>query len=199
MNLLLAVALGFALALGASQQMEPRVLMGDASHCDAVMVRSGHLVPEQVCVKASATQSSPFHAQVAWDGQTATITDADEKASEEWIRSHTLLPRLSKRHHNLYWDSKKVDLGKVDVTDLYEAIPWQGGVLIYGSTVPHKSFFGQWPFKGPFIDVREMEPYCAIFFDSNTLKGEDLYLNGKVFRGLFIYPIPDKKPKDRPN
>jgi hypothetical protein len=149
MNLLFAAVVGLALALGATQEMQPRVLMGDTSHCDAVMVRNGHLAVEQVCVKGSGTQHNHFRAQVAWDGQTATITDADEKASQEWIRTHTLLPRLSKKHDSLYWDDKKVDLGKVDVWDLYEAIPWQGGVLVYGSTVPHKGFFGQWPFKGP--------------------------------------------------
>jgi hypothetical protein len=44
-----------------------------------------------------------------------------------------------------------------------------------------------------------MEPYCAIFFDPTTLKGEDLYLNGKVRRGLFVFPIPDKELKDPSN
>jgi len=199
MNLLFAAVVGLALALGATQEMQPRVLMGDTSHCYAVMVRNGHLAVEQVCVKGSGTQHNHFRAQVAWDGQTATITDADEKASQEWIRTHTLLPRLSKKHDSLYWDDKKVDLGKVDVWDLYQAIPWQGGVPVYGSTVPHKGFLGQWPFKGPFFDVREMELYCAIFFDPNTLKGKDLYLNGKAYRGLFVFPIPDKELKDPSN
>lgn len=171
--------------------MQPRVLMGDTSHCDAVMVRSGHLVIEEVCVKGSGNQKPPLHAEVTWDGHVATITDSDEKASAEWIRAHSLLPRLSKKHHDLYWDGKKVDLGKIDVYDLYQAIPWQGGVLIYGATVPRKGFFGSWPFKGPFFDVREMEPFCAIFFDPNTLKGEDLYINGFAYRGFFVFPIPN--------
>jgi hypothetical protein len=109
MNLLFAAVVGLALALGATQEMQPRVLMGDTSHCDAVMVRNGHLADEQVCVKGSGTQHNHFRAQVALDGQTATITDADEKASQEWIRTHTLLPRLSKKHDSLYWDDKKVD------------------------------------------------------------------------------------------
>jgi hypothetical protein len=145
----------FVLALGAPQGMQPRVLMGDSSHCDAVMVRDGHIVVEQVCIKESGTLDSHFSAKVTWDGQVATITDSDEKASAEWIRTHSLLPRLSKKHHSLYWHGKKVDLGKVDVFDLYRAIPWQGGVLICGRTVPHKKFLEKWPFKGPFIDVRE--------------------------------------------
>jgi hypothetical protein len=191
MNSLLAAVAGFALALGAPQRMQPRVLMGDSSHCDAVMVREGHIVVEQVCIKESGTLDKHFSTNVTWAGQVATITDSDEKASAEWIRTHSLLPRLSKKHHSLYWDGKKVDLGKVDVFDLYQAIPWQDGVLIYGRTVPHKGFFEKWPFKGPFIDVREMEPFCAIFFNPNTLRGEDLYLNGKVFRGFFLFPIPE--------
>ncbi|HMD16011.1 MAG TPA: hypothetical protein VKH18_05030 [Terriglobales bacterium] len=191
MNSLFAAAVAIALAVGDPHGMQPRVLMGDLSHCDAVMVRNGHIVVETVCVKGSGNQKPPFHAEVTWDGQVATITASDEKASAEWIRAHSLLPRLSRKHSDLYWDGRKVDLGKIDVYDLYQAIPWQGGVLIYGATVPRKGFFGSWPFKGPFFDVREMEPFCAIFFDPNTLKGEDLYLNGFAYRGFFVFPIPD--------
>jgi hypothetical protein len=190
MNLLSAAVVGFALAQSAPQGMQPRVLMADNLHCDAVMVRNGHIVVEEVCVKGSGDRNLPFHAQVTWDGQVATITDSDEKASAAWIRTHSLLPRLSTKHSNLYWDGKKVDLGKIDVFNLYQAIPWQGGVLIYGATVPRRGFFGQWPFKGPLFDPRDMEPFCAIFFDPNTLKGEDYYLNGMAFRGFFVFPIP---------
>jgi len=93
--------------------------------------------------------------------------------------------------HDLYWDGKKVDLGKVNVIRLYQAIPWQGGVLIYGRTIPRKGFFGSWPFKGHFIEDRDIDPFCAIFFYPNTLRGETAWLNGLAFRGFFVFPIPD--------
>jgi hypothetical protein len=60
----------------------------------------------------------------------ATSTDSDEKASAEWIRIHSVLPKLSMKHHDLYWDGKKVDLGEVGVFGLCLAFPWQGGVLV---------------------------------------------------------------------
>src|SRR5450631_3776003 len=133
MNMLFASAVVFALALDAPKGMQPRVLMGDSSHCDAVMVRSGHIAIEVVCpTSANGRREGSNRAEVAWDGHAVVITHADEKASADWIRSHSLLSRLSTQHHDLYWDGKKVDLGKVDVFNLYEAIPWQGGVLIYG-------------------------------------------------------------------
>jgi hypothetical protein len=192
MNWLFAAAVSFALALGAPPGMPPRVLLGDASHCDAIMVRNGHIVVEEVCTKGSGDpKSQSSFAEVTWDGHVATITDADGKASDEWIRTHSLLLRLSTKHHDLYWDGKKVDLGKVDVFGMYQAIPWQGGVLIYGRTVPHRGFWGSWPFKGHFIEGRDIEPFCAIFFDPKTLKGEDLWLNGKVSRPFLVFPIPD--------
>jgi hypothetical protein len=75
----------------------------------------------------------------------------------------------------------------------------KGACWSTGALSPTRVFFGQWPFKGPFFDVREMELYCAIFFDPNTLKGKDLYLNGKAYRGLFVFPIPDKELKDPSN
>lgn len=191
MNSLFVAVVGFALALSSPQGMQPRVLMGDSSHCDAVMVRNGHIAVEEVCIKGSGNTKPPSHAEVAWDGHVATITGADEKASAEWIRAHSLLPRLSTKHGDLYWDGKKVDLGKVIVGGLYLAFPWQGGVLIYGRTVPRRGFFGSWPFKGHFIEDRDLEPFCAIFFDPNTLKGEDLWLNGFADRGFVVFPIPD--------
>lgn len=193
MNLLSAIIVGFALASGAGAPhgMQPRVLLGDSSHCDAVMVRNGHIGVEEVCITGNSKPKPPFHAEVTWDGQVATITDSDEKASAEWIRTHSLLPRLSVKHSNLYWNGKKVDLGKVNVFHLYLAFPWQGGVLIYGETTPRKGFFGSWPFKGPFFDVREMEPFCAIFFDPNTLKGEDFYITSFANLGFFVFPIPE--------
>jgi hypothetical protein len=191
MNSLFAAVVGVALTLSNPHGMPPRVLMGDSSHCNAVMVRDGHIVVETVCVKPSGKPTLPFHAVVTWDGHVATITDSDERASAEWIRTHSLLPRLSIKHHDLYWDGKKVDLGKVNVFGLYLAFPWQGGVLIYGRTVPRRGFFGSWPFKGHFVEDRDLEPFCAIFFDPNTLKGEDYWLNGFADRGFVLFPIPD--------
>jgi hypothetical protein len=41
------------------------------------------------------------------------------------------------------------------------------------------------------IEVRDIEPHCAIFFDPQTLKGEDFWLNGKVVRPFLVFPIPD--------
>jgi hypothetical protein len=190
MNTLLATAVFLALALDAPTGMQPRVLMGDSSHCDAVMIRNGRLSIEKVCL-TSADGRKEIGAEVAWDGHVVAITRADEKASADWVRSHSLLSRLTTQHHDLYWDGKKVDLGKVDVFDLYEAIPWQGGVLIYGRTIPRRGFWESWPFKGRFIEARDMEPFCAVYFDPNTLKGEDLWINGKANRGLFVFPIPD--------
>jgi hypothetical protein len=164
--------------------MQPRVLMGDSSHCGAVWIRNGHLITEEVCTRAHL-------AEVAWDGHVAVITRSDEKASADWERVHSLLPRLSIRRHDLYWDGKKVNLGKVDVYNLYQAIPWEGGVLIYGRTIPRRHFWESWPFKGHFIEVRDIEPFCAIYFDPRTMTGEDLWLNGKAYLGFFVFPLPD--------
>jgi len=123
MNMLLAIAVVFALALDAPKGMQPRVLMGDSSHCDAVMVRNGHLSIEEVCLTSTDGRRKEI-GEVAWDGHVVAITQADEKASAGWIRSHSLLSRLTTQHHDLYWDGKKVNLGKVDIFDLYEAIPF---------------------------------------------------------------------------
>ena len=109
----------------------------------------------------------------------------------KWKRTHSLLPRLSIRHHDLYWDHKKVNLGKVNVHNLYVAFPWEGGVMIYGRTTPRRGFWGSWPFKGHFIEVRDLDPFCAIYFDPKTLKGEDLWLNGKAYLGFFVFPLPN--------
>lgn len=184
---LLLVITCIAAAAQPASSMRPRVMMGDSAHCDAIMVRDGHLVLETVC-------TGPQQAEVAWDGHTALITHADELASQQWLRAHSVLNRLSTKHNHLYWDGKKVDLGKVDVgRELFEAIAWQDGVLVYGRTYPRRSFFQSWPFKGHFIEVRDLEPFCAIYFNPQTLKGEDLYINGKAYRGLFVYPIPDER------
>lgn len=172
------------LAQPAPQGMPPRVLMGDASHCRAVWIRNGRLTSDEVCTRARKRE-------VAWDGHVAVITDADEKASAEWERLHSALPHLSVKHHDLYWYGRKVDLGKTDVFNLYEAIPWEGGVMIYGRTIPRRHFWQSWPFKGHFIEDRDLEPFCAIYFDLKTMKGEDLWLNGKAYLGFFIFPLPD--------
>lgn len=189
MNALFAAVVGTTLALGAPHGMQPRVLLGDLSYCDAVVIRDGHIVVEEVCIRHSGDLTNGN--KVTWDGQVATITDADRKASADWIRTHSLLPRISKKHKDIYWDGKKVDLGKVDVGDIFQAIPWQGGVLISGHTYPRRGFFGSWPFKGHFIEVRDIEPFCGIFFDPNTLKGSDLYFNGKLDRLFIVFPIPE--------
>ncbi len=156
MNSLLATVIVLALGQGGAHEMRPHVLQGDTSHCDAVMVRDTHIVLERVCIKGSGNPKPPFRAEVTWDGQVATISESDEKASAAWIRTHSLLKRLSVKHSNLYWDGKKVDLGKVNVFRVYLAFPWQGGVLIYGATTPAKvslapghirvlsSMFGKW-------------------------------------------------------
>jgi len=185
MNSLFGTFVVLASTLNAPQAMQPRVLMGDSSHCVAIMVRNGHLSDEYVCAHTKSAQPR----EVSWDGADAVITDFDEKASRDWIRSHSILSRLSLWKGDLYWDGKRVDLGKTDVSKLYEAIPWQGGVLIYGSTTPRRHFWQEWPFD-PSTLTRDMEPYCAIYFDLKTLKGEDLWINGKVYLGLFVYPIP---------
>jgi hypothetical protein len=154
------------------------------------MIRDGHIVVEEVCIRGTVDFVN-HPGQVTWDGYVATITDSDGKASEEWISAHSLLPRLSIKHNNLYWDGKKVDLGKVIVFGTIEqAIPWKSGVLVHGHTVPRRSFFQSWPFKGHFIEDRDIDPYCAIFFDPNTLRGEDLWL-GKAPLEFFVFPIPD--------
>ena len=111
MNMLFAKAVVFALALDAPKGIQPRVLMGDSSRCDAVMVRNGHLSIEEVCLTSADGRKKSAHA--AWDGHVVAITPADEKASADWIRSHSLLSRLTTQHHDLYWFGKKVDLGKV--------------------------------------------------------------------------------------
>ena len=166
------------------QGMQPRVLSGDDFHCRSLWVRDGHLMTQEVCSPARK-------AEVAWDGHVATLTNFDAKASTEWMRAHSLLPRLSVRHHDLYWDGKKVNLGEVDVFNLYEAIPWEGGVMIYGRTVPRRHSWESWPFKGHFIETRDIEPFCAIYFDPKTMKGEDRWLNGVAYLGFFVFPLPD--------
>lgn len=188
-----AFVVSFALMLGAPHGMQPRVLLGGPHifPCDALTVRHDHIVVESSVTTRTAPNEQSSGVEVRWDGSASTITASDEKASEEWIRDHSLLPRLSIKRHDLYWDGKKVDLGKVDVLKIYQAIPWQGGVLISGVTVPRRGFFGSWPFKGHFIEARDIDPYCAIFFDPNTLKGEDCWLNGKLVRPFFVFPIPD--------
>lgn len=189
LNALLLTTAAVAYAADSPKAMDSRVLMGDWSHCDAVMVRNGHLSIEEVCLRADSQRVNG--AEVAWDGRVATITRDDEKASANWIRLHSLLPRLTIKHHDLYWDGKKVELGRVDVFNLYEAIPWHDGVLIYGRTIPRRHFLEEWPFKGHFIEARDLEPFCALYFDPKTLRGEDLWINGKAYRGLFIFPIPN--------
>jgi len=184
----LLVAL-YAVAFGqdAPQRMQPRILLGDSSHCDAIMIREGHISADKVCTKKTHSV-----AEVAWDGHVATITASDERASQEWIRNHSIRSRLSIKKANLYWDGKRVDLGRTAVSRIDAAIPWHGGVLISGQTVPRKKFFQSWPFKGPFFDVRGMEPWCLVFFDVNTLKGEDYYFTS--FAGpfsLLVFPLPD--------
>jgi hypothetical protein len=154
LNILLATVSVVAFAQDRPKEMHPRVLMGDSSHCDALMVRNGHVSIEEVCVKNSGGRENQDGSEVAWDGHVAVITRDDEKASASWIHSHSLLSWLSTRSHNLYWDGKKVELGRVDVFDLYEAIPWQGGVLVYGRTIPRRHFWEAWPFKGDFIEAR---------------------------------------------
>jgi hypothetical protein len=173
-----------ALAQDGRRGMQPRVLDGDVSHCRAVLVREGHLSTEQVCTRTR-------NGEVTWDGHVAVIGHSDEQASAQWMRAHSLLQRLSIHHHDLYWDSKKVDLGRVDVYHVYEAFPWDGGVLIYGRTIPRRGFWGSWPFKGHFIELRDLEPFCAIYFDPSTMKGEDLWLNGEAYLGFFVFPLPE--------
>lgn len=192
MNLIFATVVSVAMMLGQVQGMQPRVMLGGPRHCpcDALTVRDGHIVLEPNVAALPSANADKRGVRVSWDGFVATITAEDEKASAEWMQTHSLLPRLSIKRGNLYWDGKKVELGKVKVIATYQAIPWQGGMLIYGRTVPRRGFFGSWPFKGDFIEARDIEPYCAIYFDPNTLKGEDLYLNGKVERPFFVFPIP---------
>jgi hypothetical protein len=84
MNSLLSTVVGLALTVGSPRGMQPCVLMGDSSHCDAVMVRNGHIVIEQVCpAMTSGRKQQPVHAEVSWDGQVAVITESDEKASAD--------------------------------------------------------------------------------------------------------------------
>lgn len=189
---LFAAVLSLGLLQDQSQAMAPRVLLGGphTGPCDSITVRDGHIVRERVTVDTSPGDS-PSGISVTWDGSTRIITTADEKASRDWMETHSLLSRLSLRRSDLYWEGRRVDLGKVRVTQLYQAIPWPSGVLIYGRTFPRRGFFGSWPFKGHFIEVWDLEPYCAIYFDLHTLKGEDLWLNGKVQLSFFVFPIPN--------
>lgn len=191
MSPLLAAVLAFAMPLNQPAGMQPRVLLGGpwTSPSETLTVKDGHMITEDNVTRPSSPRD-PRGLEVTWDGETRRITPADEKASEKWINAHSLLPRLKIKQDNLFWDDKRVDLGKIKVTDLYQAIPWQGGVLIYGRTYPKRGFFQSWPFKGDFIPARDWEPYCAIFFDPQTLKGEDLWLNGEVARPFFVFPIP---------
>ena len=56
--------------------------------------------------------------EVTWDGHVAVIGYSDQQASNRWMHSHSLLQRLAIHHRDLYWDNKKVDLGKATGIDL---------------------------------------------------------------------------------
>ena len=82
-------------AQNAPRAMQPRVLMGDSSHCRSVLIRDGHLITEEVCTRGRSVE-------VAWDGHVAVVSRSDENASAVWERAHSLLPHLSVKHHELY-------------------------------------------------------------------------------------------------
>jgi len=164
------------LALQGENPPSPRIVirLGHSAGQYAVLnIQGGHIIQEA----NPSPQALPHSAE-------------DIRLAEEWVHAHSVLSKLSTKHHDLYWEDKKVDLGKVNVGDLYQAVPFQGGVMIFASTYPRRSFFQSWPFKGHLIEARDIEPYCAVYFDLGTLKGEDLWLVGKVGGDFWVFPIP---------
>lgn len=134
----------------------------------------------------SAARSYRF----AVNGEDLLVTDGMVQTSTAWTTSHSVLSRLVVRKGDAYWDGKKVDLGRVTVERVFEAIPWKGGVMATARTYRRKSFFERWPFKGAFIEAEEIEPFCLVYFDPTTLKGEARYLFGKHTEPFFVLPRP---------
>jgi hypothetical protein len=187
----MTIVLGLALLQGQSQSPEPFVLLGppDSGPCFTVRFPEGHIVAEDhACGRMQGENS--YYVRDSSGEMLATLSSADLAASTKWMQANSVLPRLLIKSKDLYWDGKKVNLGKVNVSKLYLAFPWQDGVFIYGRTFPRRGFFGSWPFKGHLIETRDIEPYCAIYFDRRTLKGEDAYLTGKISMPVAVYPVP---------
>ena len=69
-------------------------------------------------------------------------------------------------------------------------------MLVFGRTYPRRGIFGSCLFKGSLNELltRDIEPYCVMYFDLNTLKGEDLWIGGKVGSDVWVFPIPTDQP-----
>jgi hypothetical protein len=187
----LAVA-GLALAQ-APAGMPTRVVLGPRTYpADAITIENGRVVIVRVSGVWEFGAALPQ--ELRWDGFIAPVTEADVRSSDAWIRANSVLDRTSIRDGNLFWNGAKVDAGNVRVERVFEAIPWQGGILCRARTSPRRGIFDRWPFKGSFIEAPDLEPYSALFFDPTTLKGEDHYLNSKVERRFFVFPVPGAAP-----
>lgn len=124
------------------------------------------------------------------DGEDLLVTDAMVQASTAWTTRHSVLSRLVVRKGDAYWDGRKLDLGRVTVERVFEAIPWKGGVMATARTYRRKSFFERWPFKGAFMETEDIEPFCLVYFDTTTLRGEAQYLFGKHTEPFFVLFSP---------
>ncbi|BDU71485.1 hypothetical protein METEAL_06590 [Mesoterricola silvestris] len=124
---------------------------------------------------------------------TAFVTSNDETASVEWMRKNDQRNRLSIKKGDLYLDGGAIDLGGAEVTQLFEALPWDGGILcigrVYSKDVKERTRTARDLLQ---ISPEEIEPYCVIWIDPATHRGSNRWLYGKVRRPLLVFPLPGR-------
>lgn len=182
--------ISLTLIAGVPPAMRPRVLL-DGFPSIAIRVEKGKILVEPNIGENLVIGNDVIYTKVAWDGYVANITKDDRAASDAWIKAHSQLSRLHVKESHIYLDGLVVDIGDVDVEAVWEAIPWRNGLLCRGRTYPHKPKITRKSWKNMFSpDVREIEPYCAIWIDQNTHKGTDLWINAKSNRKFIVFPLP---------
>jgi hypothetical protein len=121
------------------------------------------------------------------------VTAEDEAAGVKWMKDNDQRKRLTIKDGDLYLDGTVVDLGGAEVTQIFDALPWNNGVLCVGRTY-RKKFKDRPKTLKEFMTIppEEIEPYCAIWVNQATHKGKSLWLYGKVRRSYFVFPLPRK-------
>lgn len=123
----------------------------------------------------------------------ASVTAEDEAAGVKWMKDHDQKKRLTIKDGDLYLDGSIVDLGGAEVTQIFEAVPWDNGLLCIGRTY-RKKFKDRPKTIKEFMTIppEEIEPYCAVWINQATHQGKSLWLYGKVRRSFFVFPLPRK-------
>lgn len=125
------------------------------------------------------------------DSKEFVVTSADEMESQTWMKKNDQKGRLSIKDGDLYVDGKVIDLKGAEVTEIYEAIPWGKGILCHGRTYKKKSKERVRSLKDLLaVSPEDIEPYCAIWINTETHTGSSRYLYGKVRRRLMVFPVP---------